>query len=333
MSDLEWLYERYKNSLRMCRFLDATKRMHIKIKLVNEIPPVFTLIKGKAFFHVYKNQLVRSGPSGLLTKNKNIVKNILKSNIITVPKSVDYKYNLSLKEVFRESGLQYPVVVKPIDSSKGYGVVLGVNGYKDLKKAVKYSFSVINKLETHNLNSVLIEEQFEGNDYRVLVLDGKVIACAERVPAYVVGDGRTRVFGLIEKFNEKRPDGYKLTVDKPLKKLLREQKLSLRSIINKGQIAKLRKIANISLGGRVINRTGDISKRFINISIKATNALGLSFCGIDIITQDISSNSNEQRYCVLEINSKPDYDLHEKPIDPNSNLDTSVLLIRKMFSN
>ena len=38
----------------------------------------------------------------------------------------------------------------------------------------------------------LVETYVAGNDYRVLVVDGRMVAIAERVPAHVVGDGRPR---------------------------------------------------------------------------------------------------------------------------------------------
>jgi cyanophycin synthetase len=49
---------------------------------------------------------------------------------------------------------------------------------------------------------IVVEQFAEGRDHRVLVVNGKVVAAAERVPACVIGDGKHTIAELIEEENK-----------------------------------------------------------------------------------------------------------------------------------
>ena len=49
---------------------------------------------------------------------------------------------------------------------------------------------------------VVVESFIAGNDYRVLVVGGRMVAVAQRVPAHVIGDGEHTVRELVEITNQ-----------------------------------------------------------------------------------------------------------------------------------
>ena len=86
----------------------------------------------------------------------------------------------------------FPVVTKPLDGNHGRGVVLDLRTERAVRSAFQRSMK-----EARNAR-VLVESFVTGNDYRVLVVGGRMVAIAERVPAHVEGDGRRTVRQLVE---------------------------------------------------------------------------------------------------------------------------------------
>ena len=77
----------------------------------------------------------------------------------------------------------YPVVCKPLDGNHGRGVML------DLQDADEVRAAFPTAQEESRRGWVVVESFITGKDYRVLVIGGRMVALAERVPAHVIGDG------------------------------------------------------------------------------------------------------------------------------------------------
>src|SRR5262249_11421940 len=88
------------------------------------------------------------------------------------------------------------VVVKPTRGAQGKGITVGVNGADELDAALARA------REEHP--NVLIEQRAPGDDLRLVVIDGKVVAAAIRRPAEVVGTGHHTVRELIEAQSRRR---------------------------------------------------------------------------------------------------------------------------------
>ena len=82
------------------------------------------------------------------------------------------------------------IVVKPARGEQGRGVSVGLKTIGEMEAAIDYAHSVC--------CDVVLEECFEGEDMRLLVIDYKVVAAALRRPARIVGDGVATVRKLIE---------------------------------------------------------------------------------------------------------------------------------------
>ncbi|CAA9534444.1 MAG: Cyanophycin synthase(EC, partial [uncultured Sphingomonadaceae bacterium] len=135
--------------------------------------------------------------------DKNFTKKLLGDNGIPVPKGVVVRH---VEDAVREARrLRYPLVTKPLDGNHGRGVTIGIKDEEQLR----FGFAEAQR-EAKGGRSVIVEEFFQGNDHRVLVIDGKLVAVAERVPAHVVGDGVHTIAQLVAEVNKdpRRGEGH-----------------------------------------------------------------------------------------------------------------------------
>lgn len=313
-------------------FILSALRMGVKVKIISAD---FRLLefswRGRKRVLLNDRPYFNSSPSTSFTKNKELTKILLERAGIRVPRGA---YAGSASEALRlmhKLGIFFPIVIKPIDAAEGFCVTIGVGNESELRSTVKKMQASLRESKWNLSGLFMVEKLVKGNDFRILVLNGKIIACAQRVPAYIEGDGKTKIRDLIKKFNSARLFAYLLKIDTDIMKLLKEKSLTLNSILENRTRLQLRRNANISTGGRAIDKTGAVSKRFRDIALRSIGALGLNYGGIDIMTDDISSNNPRQPYFVIEINGAPDYDPHEKPLVSGKGVRVSELLVREFM--
>src|SRR5690606_3987811 len=130
-------------------------------------------------------------------------------------------------------------------------------------------------------NAVIVERHFTGRDYRVLVVQGEVVAVAEREPAHVTGNGVDTISALINKVNSdpRRGDGHedimtRITINDTLKDFLSRSGLSLETVPFIGQYVVLAPTANLSTGGTAIDHTDDIHPDNAAIARRAALTVG-----------------------------------------------------------
>jgi cyanophycin synthetase len=146
--------------------------------------------------------------------------------------------------------LGFPVILKPLDASQGRGISRRLDDEAGVRAAWPAARAVGRR--------VLVERFVTGRDFRVLVVDGKTVACAERVPAHVVGDGTHSVRALIDEANRdpRRGVGHakvltRLPADVRTQEFLAASGRSLDTVPAAGEIVFLRATANLSTGGTV----------------------------------------------------------------------------------
>jgi cyanophycin synthetase len=215
----------------------------------------------------------------------------------------------AVREARRIRGL---VVTKPLDGNHGRGVSVGL---KD-DAAVRTGFEAA----APHSRRVIVEEQFSGRDYRILVVNGAVIAVAERRPAQVVGDGLHTVAQLVELVNRdpRRGIGHekvmtRIVVDDQVRGRLADQGLSLDSVPEPGRSVRLRDAANLSTGGEAIDRTDEIHPDNARIARRAAAVVGLDLAGIDFLAPDIARSVHETGGGVVEVNAAPGFRMHLEP--------------------
>lgn len=241
--------------------------------------------------------------------DKLATKEILTMHNLPVARGYDIKGTVDL--IYYADKIGYPVVLKPRFGNQGKGVVVNIKNRFELIKAY-------NSL-LRNYKGMVIEDYIEGKDYRVCVVNGKVVAAALRIPPFIVGDGQKSVQELIDELNmnPQRGDGHekpmtKIKIDEYLISYLKEAGYRLESVLEKGKELWLRGNANISTGGMAIDCTDEICEENKAICIRAAAALGLNICGIDLCCPDIGKSIREKG-AIVEVNSAPGIRMHYYP--------------------
>jgi len=167
-----------------------------------------------------------------------------------------------------------------------------------------------------------VEDRRIGNDYRLLVIDGRMVAAARRVPACVVGDGRHTVAELIAIANRdpRRGIGHekvltRLAVDEQALQLLERAGLTLDSVLPEGQDFLLRSAASLSTGGTAIDVTDLVHEDNRLMAERAVKAIGLDVGGVDFISPDIARSYTEVGGAIVEINAAPGFRMHVSPTE------------------
>lgn len=227
------------------------------------------------------------------------------------------------------SRINGPVVVKPLDGNHGRGVSLDLR----TPEQVRWGFE---QAIPHG-RRVIVEEQFVGRDYRILVVGGQVAAVAERVPARVVGDGESTVRELIEAVNRdpRRGVGHekvmtRIAIDDQAREMLDRARLTLDDVPPPGAVVALRATANLSTGGSAIDRTDEIHADNASIARRAALTVGLDVAGIDFIAPDITRSVRETGGGIVEVNAAPGFRMHLEPSEGQSR-DVAKAVVANLF--
>jgi len=306
---------------------DAIKR-GIKFEILDRNENFISLSKKNKIEYVVQatKTSLDSYSTVLMMENKLVTKKILEKNKIKVPKG-GYYTNIEDALVDHYKYNSTKTVVKPNSTNFGLGITILPNdfSYEDYENAINFAFG--------EDNSILIEEFIEGKEYRVFVLDGKVVGILHRVPANVVGDGVHNITQLVEEKNKDvlRGTGYK----KPLQKInlgeaektfLKTQNLDFDYIPKKDEIIYLRENSNISTGGDSIDFTDDILDEYKQIAVEAAKAADATICGVDLMINDIKELPNDSNHGIIEINFNPAIHIHCYPYKgKNRNLGNKIL--------
>lgn len=265
--------------------------------------------------HQKRLQATLSNYSGILgvelACDKEGTKQILRDAGVPVPNGTVINYLDELAGAIEEVG-GYPIVIKPLDGNHGRGITIDIKSWDEAEKA----YDVAREIS----RGVIVERYYRGSDHRVLVINGKVVAVAERVPAHVVGNGKLTVQELIEETNRdpNRGEGHdnvltKITVDRNSMTLLQRQGYTLDTVLPAGAICYLRATANLSTGGIAVDRTDDIHPENIWLAQRVSKIIGLDIIGLDIVTPDITKPLREVEGVIVEVNAAPGFRMHVCP--------------------
>ncbi len=242
--------------------------------------------------------------------DKEETKRMLKAAAIPVA-SGETVYNMNdVDSVIRSVG--YPLVFKPINGNHGKGATINVTNYEDAISAFEFAKSYS--------KAIIVEKFITGYDFRVLVIDNKLVAAAQRVPAHVKGDGVKTIQELIDKENSDPRRGYghenvltEITIDRDTLDLLEKKNYSLTTVLAKGEQCFLKSTANLSTGGTSIDVTDKMHPQNIFTCERISRVIGLDVCGIDIMARNLTETLNENGGVVLEVNAAPGFRMHLAP--------------------
>ena len=245
-----------------------------------------------------------------IAADKDLTKSLLAEAALPVPRG---KVVRDVDEAIAAAErLGYPVVTKPLGGNHGRGVEINLRTPED----VRWGFG---RAREHS-RAVIVEQHYQGNDHRILVVGGKVVAVAERVPAHVVGDGTSTIAALVETINRdpRRGEGHesvltRISLDDCAERFLEQNGLTIDSVPADGEVVYLRPTANLSTGGTAIDRTDDIHPDNAAIARRAALCVGLDVAGIDFVAPDITRSVRETGGGIIEVNAAPGLRMHLQP--------------------
>jgi cyanophycin synthetase len=244
--------------------------------------------------------------------DKELTNRLLAAAGLPVPRSVSVRELDDALAAARRIG--FPVVVKPLDGNHGRGVQLDLGTEDEVRAAFPAAQAEAGR------GWVVVESYVTGNDYRVLVVGGRMIAVAERVPAHVIGDGSKSVAELVEETNAdpRRGVGHekvltRIRLDEAAVELLRAQGFGLAEVPPAGAMVKLTLTGNMSTGGISIDRTDEAHPDNVDIAEEAAGVVGLDVAGIDFVAPDIAEPVRETGGAVVEVNAAPGFRMHTHP--------------------
>ena len=206
----------------------------------------------------------------------------------------------------------FPVVVKPYNGNHGRGVSINLAD----EEAVRVAFRQAQAIS----RSVIVETYVQGEDHRMLVIDGDLVAVSKRVPGHVVGDGRHSVEELVHLVNAdpRRGIGHekvltRIEFDAQADRLLSQHGYHRQTVPMAGEIVYLRSTGNLSTGGTAIDLTDAVHPDNREMAIRAVEAVGLDVGGVDFLTPDITRSYKEAGGAICEVNAAPGFRMHMAP--------------------
>ena len=206
----------------------------------------------------------------------------------------------------------YPIVLKPLDGNHGKGASINVTNWEDAVSGLAFAKEYSNR--------IIVEKFITGFDFRILVIDNKLVAAAKRVPAHVVGNKKNSIQELINITNLDPRRGYghenvltQIDVDRDTEDLLEKLNYTLATIPKDGEIVFLKSTANLSTGGTSVDVTDMMHPENIFLAERISRVIGLDVCGVDIMAENLTQPLKENGGVILEVNAAPGFRMHLAP--------------------
>ncbi len=289
---------------------DAARRRGIPVRRLGEYS-LLQLGHGARQRRVWTAESDRTGViAEQIAQDKELTRFLLYSVGVPVPEGRPVSDADDAWEAAEDLG--GPVVVKPRDGNHGRGVATNLTTRAQVLAAYANA--------RDEGQEVLVERFAPGDDYRLLVVGGRLVAAARRDPAHVVGDGISTIIQLVERENEdpRRGEDHATALSKmeigPIALgVLREQGFTPESVPPAGVRVLIRRNANLSTGGTATDVTDLVHPEVAARAVEAAQAVGLDIAGIDVVATDISQPLEEQGGIIVEVNAGPGLRMHLEP--------------------
>jgi cyanophycin synthetase len=242
--------------------------------------------------------------------NKELTKKMLDMASIPVASGSICSDEEDLAETIKKIG--YPIVLKPLDGNHGKGASINVTNWEDAVSGLAFAQQYGKR--------TIVEKFITGFDFRILVIDNKLVAAAKRVPAHVIGNGSDSIQQLIDITNLDPRRGYghenvltQIDVDRDTEDLLEKLNYTLATVPRIGEIVFLKSTANLSTGGTSVDVTDMMHPENIFLAERISRVIGLDICGVDIMAQNLTQPLKENGGVILEVNAAPGFRMHLAP--------------------
>ena len=206
----------------------------------------------------------------------------------------------------------YPIVVKPFNANHGRGITVHLTTPEEVRTAFRVA--------REHSRSVIVESFIVGEDHRMLVINGELIAVAKRVPGHVVGDGVHTIEELVSQVNQdpRRGVGHekvltRLQFDNQAETLLSRRGYTRDTIPPGGEQVFLRSTGNLSTGGTATDLTDLVHPDNVEMAVRAVKAIGLDVGGVDFLSTDITESYKDVGGAICEVNAAPGFRMHMAP--------------------
>lgn len=225
----------------------------------------------------------------------------------------------------------WPVAVKPLDANHGRGITTGVQTETELATAFEAA-------QAHH-DVVVVERHLTGEDHRLLVVGGRLVAAARRDPAHIVGDGDTTVRDLIHEVNRdpRRGTGHeqsltRITVDRNTHRMLGLAGHTLDSVPEADERVVLKSTANLSTGGTATDLTDEVHPSIRAMAQRVARLVGLDIMGIDVVAPDLRQRLEDNGGGIVEVNAGPGLRMHLDPTHGTPR-DVAVPIVDLLFAD
>ncbi|CDO10670.1 N-acetylglutaminylglutamine synthetase [Mycolicibacterium cosmeticum] len=232
--------------------------------------------------------------------DKRVARRVVSEAGIRVPRGRTATFDDDDYGFLREVG---SVVVKPARGEQGAGITVGVTKPDELDRALQWA--------AKHCPDVLIEERCEGEDLRLVVINGKVIAAAVRRPPEVLGSGKHTIRQLIETQSRRRAAATQgesvIPIDDVTADTVRDAGWDLDDVLPVNERLVVRRTANLHTGGTICDVTDDVNPKLARVAVDAADAIGIPVTGIDLMVPSVRG----EEYVFIEANERPGLANHE----------------------
>jgi len=232
--------------------------------------------------------------------DKRMTRRIVEQAGVRMPEQIDADDPAALADALARHGA---LVVKPARGEQGKGVAVGLTTEDEVAAAIEAARRLCPE--------VLVEEQVQGEDLRLVVIDFKVVAAALRRPPRVTGDGRSTLRTLIEHQSRRRAAATggesTIPIDAETERCLAAAGYGLDDVAPEGLEIMVRKAANLHLGGTIHDVTAEVHPALIQAAVSAARAIDITVTGIDLMVK----SPREPAYAFIEANERPGLANHE----------------------
>lgn len=249
-----------------------------------------------------------SAISESISRDKDLTKGLLSSCGVPVPEGRVVSGPDDAWDAAQDIGL--PVVVKPSDANHGRGVSTDLNSREDIEAAYR--------LADQEGSEVMVERFIRGDEHRLLVVGGKMVAATKGETATVTGDGVSNITQLIDSQINTDPrrgehEEFPLSPitydeDPTVLLVLERQGYDPDSVPPAGKTVLIQ-----SRGNLAFDCTDDVHPSVAAAAALAARVVGLDVAGVDLVAQDISRPLDEQGGAIVEVNAGPGLLMHLKP--------------------
>lgn len=250
-----------------------------------------------------------------LASDKEETNKILGSLGLPVPRQELVQSEGAARRAARKIG--FPVVTKPYNGNHGRGISIRLTSDEEVVEGFLKAQAIS--------RSVIIETYLEGDDHRLLVVNGELVAATRRTPGHVVGDGQHTIRELVEIVNQdpRRGVGHekvltRIELDAQAEMMMARVEVTADSVPEAGRIIYLRSTANLSTGGTATDVTDIIHPDNREMAVRAIKAIGLDVGGVDFLSTNIAESYKNIGGGICEVNAAPGFRMHVAPSEGKS---------------